>query len=306
MKWIKQGLLFCPSDTSPAWMASHAALPIPFLIGPDRFRVFLSIRNAKNQGQIGYVDIEFKDRWRVIVEAPHPSLSPGALGAHDDAGVTGGCVFPAGGTLYLYYTGWSLGRSVPFYYHVGIARSLDQGQTFERLSPGPLIGTSFDDPFLLASPSVMKDNGRHRMWYISGCGWRESGGEPEHRYHVRYREGAGPLEWSNPPSTAVTFETDREFAFGRPWVLRGEKQYHMWYCVRGDRYRIGYAISDDGLVWHRRDGDVGIDLSDSGWDSESQSYPAVFRHGNSHYMLYNGNGYGKTGVGIAMLEGSLE
>ena len=32
-------------------------------------------------------------------------------------------------------------------------------------------------------------------------------------------------------------------------------------------------------------------------------YPFVFDHDGSRYMLYNGNGYGKTGFGLAVLEG---
>lgn len=286
-------------------MASHAGLPIPHRIDADVFRVFLSIRNEKNQGQIGYIDIGFDGGWKVIAESEAPSLSPGELGAHDDAGVTGGCVLQSGEDLFLYYTGWSLGRSVPFYYHVGVARSRDRGRTFERLSPGPLLGRSFDDPFLLASPSVRVEGTRHRMWYISGCGWREVAEGPQHLYHVCYREGRGPLEWKGPPRTAVTFEGGDEFAFGRPWVLRSGNRYHMFYCVRGDTYRMGYAISDDGLTWERRDHEAGISLSESGWDAESQAYPAVFRHRDRYYMLYNGNGYGRTGVGLAVLEGDL-
>jgi hypothetical protein len=31
-------------------------------------------------------------------------------------------------------------------------------------------------------------------------------------------------------------------------------------------------------------------------------YPCVFEHRGSKYMLYNGNGYGRTGFGIAVLE----
>jgi hypothetical protein len=31
-------------------------------------------------------------------------------------------------------------------------------------------------------------------------------------------------------------------------------------------------------------------------------YPWVFRHEGATYMLYNGNGYGRTGFGIAVLE----
>ncbi len=32
-------------------------------------------------------------------------------------------------------------------------------------------------------------------------------------------------------------------------------------------------------------------------------YAHVFDHAGTRYMLYNGNGYGKTGVGLATLAG---
>ncbi len=31
-------------------------------------------------------------------------------------------------------------------------------------------------------------------------------------------------------------------------------------------------------------------------------FPRVFDHGGRRFMLYNGNGYGKTGFGLAVLE----
>jgi len=43
-------------------------------------------------------------------------------------------------------------------------------------------------------------------------------------------------------------------------------------------------------------------VSESGWDSESVEYPNVFDYRGAKYMLYNGNGYGRTGFGIAVLE----
>ena len=47
---------------------------------------------------------------------------------------------------------------------------------------------------------------------------------------------------------------------------------------------------------------VELDISPNGWDSEMICYPYVFDHGSNRYMLYNGNGYGKTGFGLAVLE----
>jgi hypothetical protein len=46
----------------------------------------------------------------------------------------------------------------------------------------------------------------------------------------------------------------------------------------------------------------GINVSESGWDCEMIEYPYVFEDKDQRYMLYNGNGYGKTGIGLAVLE----
>jgi hypothetical protein len=37
-----------------------------------------------------------------------------------------------------------------------------------------------------------------------------------------------------------------------------------------------------------------------GWDSEMIEYPFVFEHDGLRYMLYNGNGYGRSGFGLAV------
>lgn len=58
----------------------------------------------------------------------------------------------------------------------------------------------------------------------------------------------------------------------------------------------------DVIDWVRKDEEIGIDVSKQGWDSEMIEYPHVFDHKSKRYMLYNGNNYGKTGFGLAVLE----
>ena len=78
----------------------------------------------------------------------------------------------------------------------------------------------------------------------------------------------------------------------------------MWYSYSIDKYRIGYAESLDGIKWERKDEQVGITVSEFGWDSESIEHCYVFNHLNSKYMLYSGNDFGKSGFGIANLDSS--
>ena len=90
-----------------------------------------------------------------------------------------------------------------------------------------------------------------------------------------------------------------------PACLKEDGIYKMWYSYRGQSYRIGYAESADGIRWERKDDLVGLDVSTSGWDSEMIEYPFVFDHGSRRYMLYNGNGFGRSGLGLAVLDKSV-
>ena len=101
---------------------------------------------------------------------------------------------------------------------------------------------------------------------------------------------------------AIDFASPEEYAVSRPCVIRDNDVWRMWYSIRGCKYRVGYAESDDGIVWTRLDHQVGISVSESGWDSDSVEYAYVFDHCGSRWMLYNGNHFGRTGFGLAVLE----
>ena len=127
-------------------------------------------------------------------------------------------------------------------------------------------------------------------------------GKPEHRYHIKYAESLDGLNWKRNALVAIDFSNEQEYAISRPTVIEDTDRWRMWYSFRGQSYRIGYAESADGRQWKRLDYLVGIDVSVTGWDSEMIEYPFVFDHAGQRYMLYNGNGYGKTGFGLAILE----
>src|SRR5258708_3960118 len=106
------------------------------------------------------------------------------------------------------------------------------------------------------------------------------------------------------PRSLIGLNSKEEYALSKPFVLKEKGVYKMWYSHRGKNYRLGYAESADGLQWQRMDERVGIDVSVSGWDSEMIEYACLFDVNGERYMLYNGNGYGKTGFGLAVLEKS--
>lgn len=301
MSWRRLGLL--QLDTAGAgWAVTHAALPVVEQIGEGAWNLYLSLRDEQGRARIGRTRLTFAPTPVLAPLDPHPVLDLGVLGAFDDSGVVTSCLVDDDERRLLYYTGWARGVTVPFYLSAGLAISGD-GQRFVRVSDGPLLDRNGVDPFLTASPFVLRSHSSWRMWYVSGSGWSVTDSGPRHNYHIRYAESVDGIEWQRRPTVCIDYApgTD-EHAFGRPCVLVHAGGYSMWYSVRGERYVIGYAESDDGLTWSRRDDAGGLLPSTEGWDSEMVEYPWVFDHAGTRYMLYNGNGYGRTGVGLAAWE----
>jgi hypothetical protein len=297
MRWVKKGLIFEPAQQA-SWIGTHAALPILQELDV-RDRLFLTSRDSAGRSHIGYVEIARDHPATILSVPPTAVLSPGALGAFDDAGVTTSCIAEHDGRVWLFYTGWSLGRSVPFYLNVGLAWSDDGGRSFARASAAPLLDRTTVDPYLTASPWIVIENDLWRMWYVSGTAWTATAEGPQHRYHIKYAESRDGLNWNRQGVVCIDYQSADEYAFGRPCVVRDGATYRMWYSYRGPAYRIGYAESADGIMWTRLDSTNVVGVSESGWDSEMTAYPCVFRRGGRLHMLYNGNGYGRTGIGLA-------
>ena len=140
------------------------------------------------------------------------------------------------------------------------------------------------------------------MWYLSGIGWEEINGTKRIPYHIRYAESKDGINWERKGTVCIDFKHKNETRIGRATVLQENNIYKMWYAYALDKFRIGYAESTDGILWNRKDDEVGIDVSKFGWDSEMIEYPFVFEHNSTKYMFYNGNNYGKTGFGYAISE----
>ena len=69
----------------------------------------------------------------------------------------------------------------------------------------------------------------------------------------------------------------------------------MRYCFWGKEYKIGYAVSKDGINWYRRDNDLIISGKFNRWDKKGICYPSVIEINNKIYMFYSGQKHGKSG-----------
>lgn len=302
MKWSKQGLIYCPDGRS-SWAKHSALTPTPILIDNRTIRVYASFRDAAGVGRVGYVDVDAGDPARVIRTSEEPVLDIGTPGAFDDNGMILGDVLEWDGCLRMYYVGFQLVQKAKFLAFTGLAISRDGGKSFVRHDKAPVLDRSDEGIYIRAIHSVLVENGTWRIWYAAGNGWEQIQETPYPQYNIHYAESRDGIHFARQGRLVVDV-VGSEYRIGRPRVVRRGDEYRMFYTrgtLEGD-YIAGCAKSVDGITWARADEELGIGLSESGWDSQSLSYPSILSVGDTTYMFYNGNDMGRTGFGYAVLE----
>jgi predicted GH43/DUF377 family glycosyl hydrolase len=264
----------------------------------DVLRVYFAALDDEKIGRTGYVDLDAANPNAILREAEEPVLEIGEIGSFDDSGVNPFSIVTDGLRRHLYYQGWQRTERAPYLIFTGLAT--DEGRGFEKHARTPVLDRTDDDPFLRGAPFVLKEGDAFRMWYVSCRRWVRN----EHGLHydvvIRHATSPDGVDWSADAEPCLVPEAE-EYAVGRPSVLHEDGAYRMWYSIRSfdEPYRIGYAESDDGVSWTRRDSEAGIERSREGWDSEMICYPYVLRVGKRLLMFYNGNRHGVTGFGYA-------
>jgi hypothetical protein len=317
VRWRKLWKICDPAELQlPVGIGEYAQSPQVLDLG-SHLRVYFSTRSRDQTGKylshISFLDLARNMR-DVLGVARAPVLPLGELGAFDEHGIFPMNVLPVGERVFGYTCGWSRRPSVSVDTAIGLVRSLDGGETFERLGSGPIMAASLHEPFLVGDAFVKVFNGTFHMWYIFGTAWKRyvENGPPERTYKIAHAVSSDGVSWDRRDGVAIV--PDRLGPMecqALPTVMQVGRQYHMYFCFRqpdgfrADRtrgYRIGHATSGDLVSWTRDDDTPGLEPTEGSWDSDMMCYPHAFECDGNFYLLYNGNEFGRRGFGVAVLE----
>jgi hypothetical protein len=263
---------------------------------PGVFDCYITGRDDLNRSRIGRAILDLRKIPRIHSIEEEPVLSLGAPGTFDENGTSYPCIVGN----YLFYVGWMPTVLTPFQNHIGLAQRTDSGK-FKRVSLAPILERTNDDPISSGSMSVRVEGNQWKMWYTSFLPWREISGKPRHSYVIKYAESNNGVSWQRKNQTCISAVHSKELDICRPSIVTCSSKYHMWFCSKGMNYKIGYAVSDNGIAWERQSDQINFTISKSKFDSREMSYPHVFPSGDFLYMLYCGNNYGRQGLGLARL-----
>ncbi len=314
-RWTKLGRVFNPAEIDGIpWMREFAQGPCT-LAFEDFIRVYFSCRPQRDgNGQYisysGYVDLDRQNFFKILRISEKPILDLGKRGTFDEFGTYPVSVIRRGKEIWAYYAGWTRCESVPFNVAIGLATSFDDGKTFQKIGEGPILSYNIQEPFVLSGPKIRTFHNKYFLFYISGKRWIRGDSGPEPVYKIHMAESDDGIKWERTGQDVINDRLGEDEAQASPDVFRHNGKYHMYFCYRygldyrckEKGYRIGYASSDDLRHWVREDSRAGIDISETGWDSEMVSYPHVFELDGDLYMFYLGNDVGKYGFGLAKLE----
>jgi predicted GH43/DUF377 family glycosyl hydrolase len=307
--WDKKGVIFNVEDHEFEWGKSHSSFPTALLLD-DKIRIYYSTRCHYRTGTksvISYFDVNREDPTQVCYAHNKPILQPGKLGTFDDCGVQPNCAVHHNKQIYLYYLGWNPGVNILARNNTGLAVSTDGGNSFNRAFEGPILDRTRNEPYFAYTPCVLQSDDQWQMWYSSGTGWVNVNDKAEGLFEIKYAFSKDGIEWTRPNTTCIVPKHEMEVSC-RPTVIQHNHLYHMWYSYRcandfrggKNSYKIGYATSSDAKHWKRKDdSSFAISNSNDAWDSDMSCFCSVIKDNNKLQLFYNGNGFGKTGIGYA-------
>lgn len=303
MTWNPQGLLIKPN---PAvwWMTTFAGPAAPYQVSEHHVRFFITGRDDANVSRIGPVDVDFSGAQPRIMGYGEPVVDVGVLGLFDSDGAAYPWLVEVDAMLYLYYVGWLQGAKVAMHHGIGLAIASGWDKPFTKQSRAPILPLSDGEPYGSASCCVdVQAPGQWRMFYTAFLDWRMEDGAPKHYYSIRETTSDDGVHWSTSSKAAINHADASEYALGKPCLTHENGQEVLYFVARGAKYQIWRAVKEpEG--WVRDTTPVAIPASD--WDSDMQAYPLIWQLNGRDIMLYNGNGYGRSGLGWAVREGQAQ
>ncbi|MEM9670720.1 MAG: hypothetical protein AAF950_17540 [Pseudomonadota bacterium] len=311
------GKVFDPTEHTLPQNCKEFAQSPQTLEFDDFTRVYFSTRSLDQGGQTFRSHMAFTDMSKdfscVLRVSTQPVLPLGSLGSFDEHGIFPMSVIRHENQVWGYTCGWNRRASVSVDTAIGLVVSDDEGTTFRRLGPGPILGPSLNEPFLVGDAFVLKTDGMFHMWYMFGQRWKREteAATPDRVYKIGHATSMDGIDWVK--EDGVQILPDRlgiDECQALPSVIWFGGRYHMVFCYRdvhGFRtdpskgYRIGYATSTDLVDWTRDDDALGFQTEAETWDAEMQCYPHLTVSAGTPYLLYNGNAFGRYGFGAALL-----
>jgi hypothetical protein len=263
--------------------------------------VFFAACDADMRGRTFYADFEPQPPFRQMGRSAGPVMDLGPAGAFDSDGVNPSQAFVTDGRLALLYIGWRRGAAAaPYALFAGVAFSNDEGQTFER-GTTPLLAPRPGERLFRTAPLIERRADGYQLLYIGGDAFVISeNGKALPIYSLMRLQSRDLWRWEGEPERLLA--PDRaagEIGFGRPVIDVSGGTRRLMLSVRTT---AGYRLMETDAEFEPgcRPAMTNV-IPDplEPWEEQMTCFGATCRVGAFELLFYNGNGFGRTGAGLA-------
>jgi hypothetical protein len=261
----------------------------------SQLRIFFNSRDSENRSSIYSIDF-FDGKLEPDYDSVRLQHLHGVKDSYFSDGISIGQLFTFDGERRLSIMGWKNYRNKHWEGRVGFI-SLGKNGNLMQLNSEPWMDLDAEDPISLSYPAIYSHNDSFKIWYGSTIQWDTGNGEMLHilKEATMTKNGAVIKSGNKIPYVLGTAQ-----AFSRPAIVAIGKNHLMAYSFRGEgtKYRIGFMVLEDTNSASHLGGIPPLLTTKNEWESDMVEYPSFFSFKNQLFMLYNGNSFGKTGIGI--------
>ena len=299
MTWRIVSRLICPNREDYPW-ESHASLPTVLKLSDDIVRVFFSPR-TKNKSHVAYFDADLSlintSKNCIINFSDQSVLAPGQSGDERESGIMPSQAVIVDNQIVLTTCCWLENKLYPYsqkIYRFNLnsknlkiehKEELDQKYHTEHYRTNPF--NYCDDRFKINS-------------WVSGIEWVKD----MHQFSSVYTIQMELFDKRNKVSSSYQVPLGKFCAICRPIIFKeSETNFKLYFSARTNK--SDYKIYSSNFYPNKYFSPAELILepdTGSDWCNEMVEYPFVFDCGINRYMMFCGNNYGATGLGLAVYE----
>ncbi|MBL7159158.1 alpha/beta hydrolase [Candidatus Microgenomates bacterium] len=212
----------------------------------------------------------------------NPVLDLGSEGSWDSIDVSSPFVLFDGTTYKMWYQGYGPLNGVSTL-RIGYATSPD-GKNWTKYEGNPVLESNPNIPEErnVAEPAVLFSEQIYEMWYTSFSNTPAN-------FRIGYATSPDGINWTHHSNyVLVPSENWEEEGVVSPFVLKENNVYKMWYAARDGVgiWRIGYAVSDNGITWIKNENNPIIEAT-TPWENSVVVLPRVIKFDSFYEMWYH-------------------
>ena len=297
MSWRIHSRLINPKSKNFPW-DSHASLPTVLNLKKNLFRIFYSPRN-KNKSYVSYFDIDMKKFEKsencIINFSKKPILMPGHTG--DDTGIMPSQAKFCGDKVLITTCCW---QKTYFYPYSQKIYCFEFDSKFSKILNQMELDNKYDCEYYRTNPFDYTDEKFVIKSWVSGIKWVKKNNDFSSIYTIKMEL----YDKKNDKYSFYKLPLGKFCAICRPLIYKeNEKNFILYFSAR--KRKNDYKIYSLNFYPNKFFSPPELILSpniEKKWCNIMVEYPFVFNFNKKKYMLFCGNEFGGTGIGIAVYD----